>query len=311
MRDLHPRSVGRIGTGQRIIPIAANLRGMVFATPPAPVDVESAFPELVGRARTTVRLHPRSGQPTPHESSLGGPLLWPAGESWPMCDSEDHEDETDQPIPAVAVLQIYRRDVPELPFPDGTDLLQVLWCPGPQEPDYAPRPEVRWRDAASVTGPLLTAPGPATRAVSDGYLPSPCQLSPERVEEHPDGWELDEDLRRRVMTWSEEQGWEYFYHLGSAPGTEVGGWPNWIQDPDYPACTTCGAPMSHLLTIASWECDGESWRRWVPAEDYPLDRRRDENPGAALARTEDAGSMYLFTCATCPGRPTAAVTQSS
>lgn len=33
------------------------------------------------------------------------------------------------PLPLVAVLQIFARDVPELPFPQGTDLCQVLWCP--------------------------------------------------------------------------------------------------------------------------------------------------------------------------------------
>ncbi|MDX3232642.1 hypothetical protein [Streptomyces sp. ME19-01-6] len=26
------------------------------------------------------------------------------------------------------VLQLYAADVPDLPFPPGTDLLQLLWC---------------------------------------------------------------------------------------------------------------------------------------------------------------------------------------
>jgi hypothetical protein len=34
-------------------------------------------------ARTAVRLHPRSGAPSPGDSSVGGPLLWPAAELWP------------------------------------------------------------------------------------------------------------------------------------------------------------------------------------------------------------------------------------
>jgi hypothetical protein len=293
---------------------------MILTTPAAPVDVEAAFAEFVGRARGTVRLHPRSGRPGPHDSSLGGPLLWPAEEAWPVCESEDHQDETDEPVPMVAVLQIFRRDVPELPFPEGTDLLQVLWCPGLHEPGYWPRPAVRWRAAGSVTGPLIEAPavGPGAEAVNEEYLPAPCALHPERVSEYPDGWELDEDLRERVMAWGEEQGWEYFYHLGAAPGTKAGGWPNWIQDPEYPQCGECGKTMTYLLTIASWECDGESWRRWVPAEEFPLDRRREEDPGAALAHSEDAGlsladagSMYLFTCEYCAHRPVADVSQCS
>ncbi|NUP21138.1 MAG: hypothetical protein HOZ81_34740 [Streptomyces sp.] len=56
-----------------------------LTTPPRPLDVPAHFPELAPLARTTVRLHPRPGSPTAADSSLGGPLLWPAHESWPTC----------------------------------------------------------------------------------------------------------------------------------------------------------------------------------------------------------------------------------
>jgi len=78
--------------------------------------------------------------------------------------------------------------------------------------------------------------------------------------------------------------------LGAAPGTAVGGWPDWVQDPEYPACEACGKTMTYLLTIASEEADGESWRRWVPVEELPLDRRREQQPPQeAFALTRDAG----------------------
>jgi hypothetical protein len=32
------------------------------------------------------------------------------------------------PLAMIPVAQLYARDVPDLPCPDGTDLLQVLWC---------------------------------------------------------------------------------------------------------------------------------------------------------------------------------------
>jgi hypothetical protein len=32
------------------------------------------------------------------------------------------------------VLQLYASDAPDLPFPPGTDLLQLLWCPYDHEP---------------------------------------------------------------------------------------------------------------------------------------------------------------------------------
>ncbi len=55
-------------------------------TPPRPVDVTAVFPQLAPLARAATRLHPRPGSPSPQDSSVGGPLLWPADEPWPYCD---------------------------------------------------------------------------------------------------------------------------------------------------------------------------------------------------------------------------------
>jgi hypothetical protein len=59
---------------------------MTRTTPPRPADIAAIFPELAPLARTATRLHPRPGAPTPHDSSVGGPLLWPTAEPWPYCD---------------------------------------------------------------------------------------------------------------------------------------------------------------------------------------------------------------------------------
>ncbi|MGW6908269.1 hypothetical protein [Streptomyces sp. NPDC054940] len=55
-------------------------------TPPRPFDVTAVFPQLAPLARTATRLHPRPGSPSPQDSSIGGPLLWPADEPWPHCE---------------------------------------------------------------------------------------------------------------------------------------------------------------------------------------------------------------------------------
>jgi hypothetical protein len=60
-------------------------------TPPRPVDVTVSLPELRAHAATATRLHPRPGTPAATDSSVGGPLLWPADEPWPVCgDGADH-----------------------------------------------------------------------------------------------------------------------------------------------------------------------------------------------------------------------------
>ncbi|MFD3726572.1 hypothetical protein [Streptomyces sp. NPDC058671] len=60
---------------------------MPRTTPPRPVDIEALFPALASHRRTTTRLHPRRGTAKPEESSVAGPLLWPADEPWPTCTS--------------------------------------------------------------------------------------------------------------------------------------------------------------------------------------------------------------------------------
>lgn len=62
---------------------------MSRTTPPRPLDVEALFPGLAAHRRTATRLHPRPGTPAVADSSVGGPLLWPADEPWPVC-TEPH-----------------------------------------------------------------------------------------------------------------------------------------------------------------------------------------------------------------------------
>ena len=126
---------------------------MARTSPVRPVDVEAVFPEVAAFRRSAVRLHPRAGTPGARDSSLGGPVLWPRPLPWPHCE-EAHpatalSPQAERPIPLVPVLQLFAADVPELPFPAGTDMLQVMWCPFDHEPAYAPRPEVFWRDSTS------------------------------------------------------------------------------------------------------------------------------------------------------------------
>ncbi|MFC4062359.1 DUF1963 domain-containing protein [Planomonospora corallina] len=289
---------------------------MGLTTPPAPVGVAVLFPELAGQSRTTVRLHPRRGAPAVTDSSMGGPLLWPAGEPWPHCEARRHDDPSGLwgRVAMVPILQLYARDVPELPFPAGTDLCQVLWCPVTHEPDYVPVVRVVWRDSRPVTDVLGEVPAPIES--EEEYLPVPCVLSPERVREYPSVWELPAKLYKKVAAWDESADnpgeWSYQYHLSTAPGTKVGGWVDWDQGSLSMECDH-GHEMRHLLTIASWEHDGASCRTWTPVEERHLlgPYQVPEILEPAGIMIGDAGSMYLFTCVECPGHPVMAASQWS
>lgn len=71
---------------------------MSRTTPPRPLDVTAAFPQLAPLARTATRLHPRPGTPSLHESSVGGPLLWPADEPWPYCEGPHEWDQINEAL---------------------------------------------------------------------------------------------------------------------------------------------------------------------------------------------------------------------
>jgi hypothetical protein len=298
---------------------ADTLSAMVRTTPPRPVDVAAHLPRLAPLARTAVRLHPRPGAPTPADSSIGGPLLWPAREPWPTCAEHagptlygasvpdvvarrrilaeawarprpdgaallTEEEEAvvervdsgteitqDGPAPMVPVAQLYARDVPVLPRPDGADLLQVLWCPFDHEDDgYLPSTVLRWRVAAEVTDPLADPPAPA--AVEEHYLPQPCVLHPEPVTEYPTPLSLPGELAEQVRSWEEQEGARYQYDLSVAPGCKVGGHASWsFSDPFPLSCPDCGADVEPLLTIDTFEWDGGT--SWRPVEDVEADRQ--------------------------------------
>lgn len=250
--------------------------------------------------------------PSSTESSVGGPLLWLVDEAWPVC-TQMHQDlgsglPGSSRVPLVPVVQAFRADLPSgvVSFPEGTDVLQVLWCPFNHEFPASPWPVVFWHDSAAARA-VLPAP-PTDPAAARRHVPAPCVVHPERVTEYP-SWDLPEDLAdewqddfRRLQ---EAIPLQSFSGFAEAPGIKIGGYPSWFTGQGWVDCEGCGRRMDHLLTVSSWECDGASWRIWLPLED------RDEDDGRAVPvdptglDVGSVGSVYIFECRACPERPVA------
>ncbi len=209
-----------------------------------------------------------------------------------------------EPTPYVAVAQLRLADVPSLAPPEGSDLLQVLWCPNDHDLDgggWAPAVTLRWRDTKSL--PATAGDPPPKPAVSEArYLPHPCGLSPEPVTEYPWWQDLPAEPGFDVHAWDLEHGGRYHRQLATAPGWKVGGWPAWPTTDAVPVlCGRCGGRMSHLLQVDSGEWGDP--QRWRPVEESGL------RPGTAAhtAATEPTGvivgqcGMYrVFRCRRCP-----------
>ncbi|WP_236573383.1 hypothetical protein [Streptomyces sp. GS7] len=62
-------------------------------------------------------------------------------------------------MPMVPILQLFARDAPGLEFPEGKDLLQLVWCAlmHQQDPRLLVMPQLFWRNEAEiVAGGLLS-----------------------------------------------------------------------------------------------------------------------------------------------------------
>lgn len=285
-------------------------------TPPPATDIASIVPALKGRSKTTVRLHPRPGEASIVSSKIGGTFVWPKDTKWPAC--EQHG------CPFVSVLQLRKGDVPEVGFPGDKDLMQILWCP--LDHDAVPKLEMFWWKESDIG---LPAQVPAyARQQQDYYFPRPCVLHPERVVEFPDPFELDSELNDDIdqleelenlieelneteppenLHYPEDGPNEYYQaYLSAAPGTKVGGYPDWVQDPWQPQCK-CGQPMEHLVSFDSTEFDGNTWNRWIPLEDRNVLQMDYEATKPVGEPTDwmfgDSGRLYVFVCRHCEGMP--------
>ncbi|WP_234444702.1 DUF1963 domain-containing protein [Streptomyces sp. NRRL F-525] len=252
-----------------------------------PYDLDDLIPELAVHARRTTVLSPTSGCPGVGESSLGGPLLWPADEPWPSCAQRGHhvpphDRNPAGTVPMVPVVQLFARDVPELPFPEGADVLQLLWCPliHPDDQAYATLPRLHWRNEAAVlaTGVLRDVPAPQQGEYDEEFVPTPCTVSPTAVIEYPN-WDLPQGLQQALRPRIEELearfGMEYTL-FACALQNKVGGYPAWNQPPDWPLCAR-GHRMEHLLSVTAEE---------------DLDMTMG-----------DLGGIYIFVCRRCPELP--------
>ncbi|MFB7053253.1 hypothetical protein ACFCXT_08935 [Streptomyces vinaceus] len=213
---------------------------MTRTTPARPISVEAVFPELAAHRGRTTRLHPRPGRPGMYDSHVGGPMLWPEDEPWPVC-PEPHHPETegyapdairsaraagawppsrpwpgagtpgaDGPVPFTGLAQFFRRDIPGLAAgPGGADLVQLFRCPRTHGPHLERRYHLRWRRAEETerAEAFLSAPPVIPLLRWEHELPEPCVLHLEEVDTYP--WAEDDTLPAplivRIDAWDDAQ----------------------------------------------------------------------------------------------------------
>ncbi|SEE16556.1 hypothetical protein SAMN04489729_6549 [Amycolatopsis lurida] len=224
------------------------------------------IPGLNDLVRTAIRLHPAPGVPGPDESHFGGPLLWPSDEPWPECPvtwppDPDASDDAwtgghplDEPVPAmVAAAQFFRDDFPELPFPEGTDVLQILFCPMGHDSPHHQGPAVRlvWRDSGEVRD--IADEPPAPENAEAAYVPDPCVFEPCSIDELPRLCDFPAETRAALGipegSGDDPEGWPELDQY-----SKIGGWTAWdATDRHELGCRECGAELRQTIALASEE----------------------------------------------------------
>jgi len=235
---------------------------------PSTEEILARMPELAPYGREAARLHPERGTPGAGDSSIGGPLLWPADEPWPRCPVR--EDDGPDGYPAmVPVAQIHARDVPGPWWPTDADLLQVLWCPIEHwdppagQADCSPVVELRWRRAAELSDAPVASPPEPSMHYEDEYLPEPCVFSVEHLTDFPYREELPPELRPALQQLVQDTDPEGKDVITRVAGWKLSGWPTWhLNHPHPPKCETCGSLMALLFTIASDDVTDIVVGRW-------------------------------------------------
>ncbi|MCU4747044.1 MULTISPECIES: hypothetical protein [Streptomyces] len=292
--------------------------------PEPPYDLAQLIPEFAPLASEAVLLYPRSGAPGVLDSSMGGPLLWPADEPWPYCARSGHraygsyggswKESKPGAVPMVPVIQLFARDAPWVEFPPGKDLAQLVWCPleHDEEPGGSVVPRLYWRDEAETgaRGTLSDAPVPREGEYGEDLVPRPCTVSPTPAVEYP-GYDLPDELLTTLLPRLEQLQDRFglwYTEVASALQNKAGGYPAWTQSPDWPHCGA-GHRMEHLFSVTSEVAYG----RWLPLDEHEPGTTQPQWQAPAAEDIVDTigpelmlgdmGGVYIFLCRRCPDLP--------
>lgn len=173
--------------------------------------------KLKKEARKAARPVTEVGDGPPSGSKFGGAPLLTAAAPRPV-------GRAGSALPLLA--QVDLREHPE-PKERQPALLQVFF-----DPDGPPHGVARLIDPEA---PAVTDDGPAQPARRITGWSKPAADHPSRS---------DDPARPGPALTDDEQAVLRELNLG---GDKLGGWPDWVQDPSYPPCPECRAPMTRLL----------------------------------------------------------------
>lgn len=231
---------------------------------------------MLAQHLTCLLLRPAQGEDASLRSRMGGQ---PEGlDRWPSCPACT--------LPMNFVLQLFRDEFPQMYFPPGREGFLLFRCPDGgccDDPDRYDR-TMLWiytrgqQDPIRPTRPETSPPLNSERQLGEFHFHPIEQTDyPSFVEEREAWW--GELFSRFSEMWSGSPVYDKLYTLApNQPGTKIGGFPSWQQEPGAPVCP-CGREKSFFFQLASFcpELTGDEERLAIG----------------------DSGNIYFFHCAAC------------
>lgn len=230
----------------------------------SPDAIREAF-EPWRRAHTRKAWKPIVGESSDSRSWFGGLPLAPAveaseDEAWPVCE--------DCGEPMRLLLQLDLAALPEeFDAPVREGVLQVFYC-GSDDGSCE-----TWQPFSGTHHLRIVEPGtdeatppggvePWDKVVITGF--EPFDDVPDAEEHERLGVEYTYDFNRDVVHVKSREPAIELEGIGldldpdveeiiseAAPGDKLGGWPMWVQGPEYPVCPECEEPMEYLFQVDS------------------------------------------------------------
>ncbi|MCX4241113.1 DUF1963 domain-containing protein [Paraliomyxa miuraensis] len=180
----------------------------------------------------------REGDGPVTASKFGGAAFLREGEAWPSCPG------CEQPMNLFVQLDLSTLP-PGLSYPHREGMVQLFYCTSAEplcEVDHeAWQPfgksvVARWLSPEELAGPAAPAQDPIGLPVAlvQGWEPGASELP---------GYEEDVPLPESMEDLDDDQ--------QPNSGDKLGGWPAWVQGPEYPTCPECKTTMVHLLQLES------------------------------------------------------------
>lgn len=228
--------------------------------PPTPEEAIAALEPWIVKQERPVWIPRTSARDNdPDASKFSGRPLLLADEDWPTCQCCNK--------PLELFLQLNLSTLPkELENRFGSDVLQLFYCVSPDcgegwEP-FSDQCSLCRTIAKSDSRPALQLHNQFAPCAIDGwdeFLDLPDPIEHDRLGIIIDYHFHDSPFQPAEMKCPELglhfQGVEYLNLLEetvtSGEGDKLAGWPNWVQDVEYPACPECGAEMQLVMQIDS------------------------------------------------------------